>query len=636
MVNWKNELNEQQREAVCYDGGPLLVLAGAGSGKTRVLTYRVAWMIEEKKVAPGRILLLTFTNKAAGEMRERVERLVGQKIGFAGTFHSFCAKILRQHGEVVGLQRNFVIYDETDRKDLFKLVFKELDIDEKTVKLPAVAAMISNAKNEMLRADEYGAMARGPIQKQVAVVWEVYQRKLMEFGGVDFDDLLILGVRLLEREEVREKLSLEFREILVDEYQDTNKAQYRLTKLLVNGGESLTVVGDFSQSIYSWRGADFRNLNYLEKDFPDLKTIKLEQNYRSTQRILDAAYSVVGRNTGHPILELKATGVQGEKIKTFEARDERDEARFVIERIGGVDYNQCAVLYRTNAQSRSLEEAFIKAGVPYVLVGGVKFYERKEVKDVLAYLRVIANPDDLVSWQRIEKNGKRRAEAFRSWLSGVNVEKKKTDEIMALVLENCGYLEKFDPKDEGDAARLENIQELMSVAKEFGNLEEFLENVALVQSEAQSEIESASGKVTLMTMHAAKGLEFEEIFVVGLEEGLFPHSRSLMDKDQLEEERRLMYVAMTRAKQKLYLSYARQRLFFGQRNSASPSRFLSEIPESLLEVVRSKTPAFSRRSFASKDSGWKIVDDWEAESRPVSKTVVEELVSDDFDEVDSW
>lgn len=632
MVNWEKELNQEQLEAVQHDDGPLLVLAGAGSGKTRVLTYRVAWLIENKGIRAEKMLLLTFTNKAAGEMRERVERLVGKQIGFAGTFHSFCASILRRYGNAIGLANNFVIYDETDRKDLFKMIFKELNIDEKIIKLPAVAAMISNAKNEMLGWSEYGGMARGQMQKQVALVWSVYQRKLAEYGAVDFDDMLILGVRLLEDESVRNALCEEYEYVLVDEYQDTNKAQYLLTKLLVNGRSNLTVVGDFSQSIYSWRGADFRNLNYLDKDFGGLKTVKLEQNYRSTQNILDAAYGVIGKNVGHPILELKAIQVAGERIKTFEANDEREEAGFVIEKIRGFDYNRFAVLYRTNAQSRSLEEAFIKAGVPYVLVGGVKFYERKEVKDVLAYLRVIANNKDMVSWRRIEKNGKRRRQIFEGWLASANLEGKSTEQIMAVVLENSGYLEKFDRNDEADLTRLENIQELMSVAKEFPELSGFLENVALVQSEAQSKLDLDAGKVTLMTMHAAKGLEFDEVFVVGLEEGLFPHSRTLMDRDQLEEERRLMYVAMTRAKERLFLSYARKRLFFGQRNSSSPSRFLSEIPERLVERENRATPAFSRRSYGDDYSS----DNWESKPKAVSTETVQRLVSDDFDEIDSW
>lgn len=636
MIDWQAELNKEQFEAVTYDQGPLLVLAGAGSGKTRVLTYRVAYMIEEKEVPAEKILLLTFTNKAAGEMRERVEKLVGKQIGFAGTFHSFCARILRQYGNEIGLQPNFVIYDENDKKDALKLVYKELGVDEKQMKQVVVASIISNAKNELLTVDEYCAMAQGPFQKQVGVIWQKYQEKLRSFQAVDFDDLLILGVRLLEKEDLRERLTNNFEQILIDEYQDTNKVQYRLTKLLVNGRKNLTVVGDFSQSIYSWRGADFRNLNYLENDF-GLHKIKLEQNYRSTQTILDAAYGVIRKNTGHPILELKAKGEIGEKIKTLEARDGRDEANFVIERVTETgDYNRFAVLYRTNAQSRTFEEAFIKAGIPYMLVGGVKFYERREIKDVLSYLRVMSNPLDAVSWNRIEKLGKRRMVVFQDWLSAQNkeiFEKKKTEELMIAALEVSQYLETFDRKNEEDLMRLENIKELMSVAKEFPALDEFLENVALVQSEAQSDLESGSGKVTLMTMHAAKGLEFEEVFIVGLEEGLFPHSRALMDRDQLEEERRLMYVAITRAKERLYMSYARRRLYFGQINSSSPSRFLSEVPESLLEVLSRQE---QRVEVADVEKKWRVVDDWESNPRPVNRATVQNLVQDDFDEIENW
>jgi DNA helicase-2/ATP-dependent DNA helicase PcrA len=636
MIDWKNELNEQQLRAVCYDKGPLLVLAGAGSGKTRVLTYRVAWLIDQGRVKAEDILLLTFTNKAAGEMRQRVEQLVGKRIGFAGTFHAFCAQLLRKYGERVGLGRNYVIYDETDKKELIKTIVKELGFDERELKPAMVMAMIGNAKNEMLGVGDYAEMARGFSQKQVAQVWERYEMRMRESNAVDFDDLLRLGVRLLEIDEVGERMRAEYSQILIDEYQDTNRAQYRLTTLLDGKRGNLTVVGDFSQSIYSWRGADYRNLNLLKQEYANLETVKLEENYRSTQRILDAAYGVIGNNTGHPILELKAIGKLGDKVMTYEAKNEREEAKFVIEKMNG-EYGKYAVLYRTNAQSRSLEEAMIRAGVPYVLVGGVKFYERKEIKDVLAYLRVIANEVDMLSWQRIEKLGKRRADKFKGWLETVRGRGElSTEELLMGVLENSGLVEKFDRNNEADLARLENIQELMSVAKEFSDLNSFLENVALVQSEAQSSLDLDKGVVTLMTVHAAKGLEFSEVFVVGLEEGLFPHSRSIIDKDQLEEERRLMYVAMTRAKEKLYLSYARQRLFFGQRNNGSPSRFLSEIPENLVETVRNRTPAYVDRGRKKESNGWRVVSEWETAPKPVNGRVVEELVSDDFDEIDSW
>lgn len=636
MIDWKNELNEQQLRAVCYDKGPLLVLAGAGSGKTRVLTYRVAWLIDQGKVRAEEIILLTFTNKAAGEMRQRVEQLVGKRIGFAGTFHAFCAQLLRKYGERVGLGRNYVIYDETDKKELIKTIVKELGFDERELKPAMVMAMIGNAKNEMLGVGDYAEMARGFSQKQVAQVWERYEMRMRESNAVDFDDLLRLGVRLLEIDEVGERMRAEYSQILIDEYQDTNRAQYRLTTLLDGKRGNLTVVGDFSQSIYSWRGADYRNLNLLKQEYANLETVKLEENYRSTQRILDAAYGVIGNNTGHPILELKAIGKLGDKVMTYEAKNEREEAKFVIEKMNG-EYGKYAVLYRTNAQSRSLEEAMIRAGVPYVLVGGVKFYERKEIKDVLAYLRVIANEVDMLSWQRIEKLGKRRADKFKGWLETVRGGGElSTEELLMGVLENSGFVEKFDRNNEADLARLENIQELMSVAKEFSDLNSFLENVALVQSEAQSSLDLDKGVVTLMTVHAAKGLEFSEVFVVGLEEGLFPHSRSIIDKEQLEEERRLMYVAMTRAKEKLYLSYARQRLFFGQRNNGSPSRFLSEIPESLVETVRNRTPAYVDGRRKRESNGWRVVNEWETAPKPVNGRVVEELVSDDFDEIDSW
>lgn len=377
MIDWKNELNEQQLRAVCYDKGPLLVLAGAGSGKTRVLTYRVAWLIDQGRVKAEDILLLTFTNKAAGEMRQRVEQLVGKRIGFAGTFHAFCAQLLRKYGERVGLGRNYVIYDETDKKELIKTIVKELGFDERELKPAMVMAMIGNAKNEMLGVGDYAEMARGFSQKQVAQVWERYEMRMRESNAVDFDDLLRLGVRLLEIDEVGERMRAEYSQILIDEYQDTNRAQYQLTTLLDGKRGNLTVVGDFSQSIYSWRGADYRNLNLLKQEYANLETVKLEENYRSTQRILDAAYGVIGNNTGHPILELKAIGKLGDKVMTYEAKNEREEAKFVIEKMNG-EYGKYAVLYRTNAQSRSLEEAMIRAGVPYVLVGGVKFYEKRD------------------------------------------------------------------------------------------------------------------------------------------------------------------------------------------------------------------------------------------------------------------
>lgn len=629
MIDWKNELNPEQLEAVSYDDGPLLVLAGAGSGKTRVLTYRVAYLMQEKGASGEEILLLTFTNKAAGEMKERVRKLVGSEPGFAGTFHSFCARILRRWGKAIGIDPDFVIYDEDDRLAAVKMAMKEVGADTRQFKPKSIGATISSAKNELLTAEGFAAFARGPFQETVVKVWRVYERNLRNFHALDFDDLLIFGVRLLESE-TGKRIAEGFKYVLVDEYQDTNKAQYKMTKLLVGESEkaNLTVVGDFSQAIYSWRGADFRNLMNLEADFPKMKTIKLEMNYRSTQVILDAAYGVIRKNTQHPILELKTENGSGDKIELYEARDEKEEARRIVERVQAVgEPGRFAVLYRTNAQSRALEESLIRSGIAYVLVGGTKFYERKEIKDVLAYLRVIANPADEVSWERIDKIGKRRRAGFEAWVGEMRekgkLEKMDTESLLKGALNATEYLSMYDERDENDLMRLENIKELSSVAQEFTDLTAFLENVALVQSEAQVNMDTSGGRVTLMTMHAAKGLEFEEVFVIGLEEGLFPHSRSMMDNYSMEEERRLCYVALTRAKKKLNLSYAQRRMIFGHTESSVPSRFLNEIPEDLLKRIGKFEMG---RKEEVVEGGRKIVPDWE----------VDAAVADDFAEIDEW
>lgn len=625
MINWKKELNDEQYSAVTSFGKPLLVLAGAGSGKTRVLTYRVAYMVEEQKIKAESILLLTFTNKAAGEMKERVIKLVGRSPGFAGTFHSFAAKLLRQYGTALGWNRGFVIYDETDKLTTIKSIMKKMDIDTKLFKPQAVGGAISAAKNEMLNAGDYLVLAKGPFQQKTAEIWQEYQNKLTTSQAMDFDDLLTESVKLLSIDEVRQKINETYQEILVDEYQDTNKAQYLMTKLLVNGRDGLTVVGDFSQSIYSFRGADFRNISYLERDFSDLITIKLEQNYRSTQTILDAAYGVIGQNTGHPILHLKATNKVGEAVELYEARDEKEEALFIVNKVLAAE-GKIAVLYRTNAQSRAVEEALIRAGIAYVLVGGTRFYERKEVKDVLGYLRVVANPLDSASWERIEKNGIRRMNVFKTWLTELDKSVKlTTSEYLNQVLKASAYLERYNAEDEEDLSRIENVKELLNVATEFEDLTDFLENVTLVQSESQSALKE-NAKVTLMTIHAAKGLEYDEVVVIGMEENLFPHSRALMDKEQMEEERRLCYVALTRAREKLSLSYARQRLVFGTRNSAIPSRFLSEIPKHLIQTNQ-KTSPYSSPRLGEEISQKPVV---------IDQARVTRLVADDFDEIDSW
>jgi DNA helicase II / ATP-dependent DNA helicase PcrA len=624
MSDWSKELNPEQFKAATFSGKHLLVLAGAGSGKTRVLTYRVAHLIETG--APARsIALLTFTNKAATEMKERANILVGENPGFAGTFHSFAVRLLRMYGGEIGVDPNFVIYDETDKQAAIKMSISDLGFGSGTLPKP-IGGAISNAKNMMVSVSDYEQGAYSYGQKQVAQVWRDYQKKLFEFKALDFDDLLLKVVHLLEKNEIRNKINQQFGHILVDEYQDTNKAQYLMTKLLVGETGGFTGVGDFSQSIYAFRGADYKNLYYLKESFPEIEEIKLTQNYRSSQNILDAAYGVIGKNTGHPVLKLDAINDKGEKVYLFEASDEKSEAKFVLDKIisSGDEYGNFCVLYRTNAQSRPLEETLIKAGVPYVLVGGVKFYERREIKDVLSYIKVIANPADMVAWGRIEKIGKRRRASFEAWIeeTGEKIENLSTLEIIKGAMTSARYLDLYNEKDDDGLARLENIKELTSVASEFTNVSDFLENVALVQSESVNSLNGDSC-VTLMTMHAAKGLEFDTVFVVGMEEGLFPHSRSLMEKDDLEEERRLCYVAMTRAKNKLFLSYARNRLYFGRRNSNVPSRFISEIPLNLVEKIGGSV-SYQKKSGDS------------SEYRIISDEELDKLTQDDFAEIDMW
>lgn len=593
-----NNLNDQQMKAVTFGDGPLLIMAGAGSGKTRAIVYRVAYLIEEKKINPEHILLTTFTNKAASEMRERLVDIVGAAPPFTGTFHSLCAKILRMHGKHIGISPSYVIYDVRDQEEVIKQAMIKLDLSSREFKPRSVLATISEAKNELVGPTEYPQYARGHWQKTVASIYIEYQKLLTKYNALDFDDLLMKSVLLFERESaVLAYFQNLFRYILVDEYQDTNHAQYMLTKLLASRWRNLCCVGDASQSIYAWRGADFRNLGKLEKDFADMTIINLERNYRSTQIILDAAHAVVSQNTTHPVLSLWTDKNGGEKIGVYEAGSERQEASFVLTTIqklmnnnSDLRYKDFAVLYRTNAQSRVLEETLIRSSTPYVLVGGTRFYGRKEVKDCLAYLRVFSNPKDLVNYKRLEKLGKRRLAKFVEFGNSYKKKGRKkpinTLELLDAILEVTGYLDRFSSKDEQDLTRLENIRELRSVAHEFPDLTSFLENVSLVEQEQMPDKDVSDrtkrDAVVLMTLHAAKGLEFPMVFMVGMEEGLFPHSRSMLKKDELEEERRLCYVGITRARDRLYLSYAQQRLLFGTRSSNIISRFLSEIPEELL------------------------------------------------------
>jgi DNA helicase II / ATP-dependent DNA helicase PcrA len=590
------DLNPDQQQAVLQTEGPTIILAGAGSGKTRVLTYKVLYLMTEKKVEPESILMITFTNKAANEMKERINKMFANSNSvlagrpWIATFHSMCAKILRIDGKYIGYSSKFVIFDSQDQLDVLKEAMRRLDVSVKDFKPSSVLATISQAKNELITASEYLNYARGYFQETVSKIYPMYQAILKENDALDFDDLILQTIKLFqENEQVLKKYQMRFEYILVDEYQDTNRAQYILTKLLTGKWKNICVVGDFSQSIYSWRGADYRNLMRFKDDFPSTITFSLSQNYRSTQKILDGASTVIAKNTSHPVLKLWTENPEGSEIEIYEAESEQDEADYIIQSIISnriENLSDVAVLYRTNAQSRVIEEAFLHHGIPYVLIGGTRFYARKEVKDVLSYLRIQANPKDMVSYKRAEKLGKGRLQRFLEYQSTLkNNEDATTIEILDGTIRATGYLELYDEKIEEDRMRLENIKELRSVAINFPDLTDFLENVSLVEQEYNSEKQIDGEKknaITLMTLHAAKGLEFPVVYMIGMEEGLFPHSRSLMDKSELEEERRLCYVGMTRAKEKLHLTYARRRLFFGQRTANTVSRFVLELPEHVI------------------------------------------------------
>ena len=592
-----NGLNPDQKKAATKIEGPVLILAGAGSGKTRVLTYRVAYIIDEKRVDPQQVLMLTFTNKAAQEMKIRIRTLLGNphSLPFAGTFHSLCVRILRRDGKEIGIPENFLIYDDQDQLEAVKDIMKKLDLSAKSFNPGAILHTISEAKNELISATEYPQYARGYFQEAVARVYLEYQKLLRDNEALDFDDLLMRTVELFQkRTNILGYYQEKYRYILVDEYQDTNKAQYLITKLLAARYRNICVVGDASQSIYRWRGADFRNITNFKHDYPDAVEFHLEQNYRSTQKILDAAHGVISKNTSHPVLKLWTEKSGGDQITLYEARTEHDEAAFLVQTVlqSNRPFHDFAVLYRTNAQSRVLEEAFLHAGIPYILVGGTRFYERKEIKDVLAYLRFLANSKDSVSYNRLEKLGKGRLKKFLDYADSFRKENKlvslTTLELLDQVLAATQYLELYNANVEEEAYRLENIKELRSVATEFPVLQDFLETVALVEQEYEPKAvkmrEANRDAVTLMTIHAAKGLEFPIVCIIGMEEGLFPHSRTLMDKEELEEERRLCYVGLTRAKEKLYLTYANRRLFFGTRTQNMISRFIADIPQQIMDL----------------------------------------------------
>ncbi len=593
-----NELNPQQRQAVLHDVGPAIVLAGAGSGKTRVLTTRVAYLLKEKQVPSSAIMLVTFTNKAAAEMKQRVLDFTGENLPFAGTFHSLAAKILRHEalsGHLKPYQRdsNFTIYDSDDQLSLIKNIYKQLNLDPQQYKPQVVKAKISSAKNELIGPSEFQDMARDGLQVFTTKVYKHYQLRLQQENAVDFDDLLVLAYRLLsENPHLQEKYQRKFEHILVDEFQDTNKVQYLFTRLLAKPQDNLFAVGDFSKSIYAWRGADYRNLERLSQDFPSITEYRLERNYRSTQTILDAATSVISKNRSHPVLELWTDQTSTDKIEVYETASGELEAEKIAALIKDKYHQQLseiAILYRTNAQSRAFEEAFLRRQLPYRIIGGTKFYERSEIKDLLAYLRLCFNPLDSPSHTRAEKAGKRRLSALQNWLLTIDrTELQKPTTCLHGILETTKYIEKYDPKDPEDALRLENIQELLNTASRFDDTLAFLENVALIQdgylANSSSE-ENQRDTITLMSLHSAKGLEFPIVFMVGMEEGLLPHSRALFENNELEEERRLCYVGITRAKQRLYFSYARSRFTYGYSSQSMPSRFLSEIKPELLATT---------------------------------------------------
>lgn len=571
-----NSLNKNQKAAVLCTTGPSIILAGAGSGKTRVLVSKVIYMIEECKIPPESIVMITFTNKAAAEMKRRMK----YKIGYIGTFHSFCAYILRRDGEAIGIDRSFVIYDSDDQQSLIKSILKKLESTKK-YSPSYLLYQISLAKNQLLTPSRYLEVFNNYSSEFISQVYVLYQKELEKNQALDFDDLIMRTIDLLlKNPDILAKYQFRYQYFLVDEFQDTNYAQYVLTRVLGSKLKNVTAVGDFSQSIYSWRGADIRNLEKFQEDFEATKVFHLEENYRSTQTILDFAYEIISQNQTHPILHLQTKNIKGEEISYYEAFNEQDEAMFVvseIRRLGqGDDYSSFAVLYRTNAQSRVLEEAFLHSSIPYVLVGGTRFYERREIKDILSYLRLIINPNDTVAIERLVKLGKNRWKKFLEFLAKKpKYEETTTNDLIEKIFHATDYLSLYSPDDEADFSRLENIKELKSVALNFPHLEEFLEQVALVESEYfESEKKGNKNGVRLMTLHQAKGLEFNHVFIVGVEEGLLPHSQSMNDLLEIEEERRLFYVGITRAKTKLFITYARRRFMAGRRGEGIKSRFI--------------------------------------------------------------
>jgi len=599
-------LNEYQKSAVTHQGSPLLILAGAGSGKTRVLTHRAAYFVHSKLANPSEILLLTFTNKAAGEMKDRMSKLLPTKKTktglsdsatelWAGTFHSFGCRTLRIYGKHLGISSDFVIYDSDDQENLVRSILSEMGLTTKEFKPSSILYFIEAAKNSYLTPDAVKSEAHGFWEASAARIYAKYQTKLMQYQALDFNDLLFKTVELFQQfPEVLEKFWQRYRYILVDEYQDTNQIQYILTKLLAQKYRQITAVGDASQSIYGWRGADYKNLSAFTVDFSDATVINLEQNYRSTQNILEAANAVISKNTSHPVLKLFTTKSSPTKIKIFESDSEVSEADYISQKIKELhdtlhfEYKDIAVLYRMNAQSRAIEESFLRNSISYVLIGGLRFYDRAEIKDIIAMLRVASNSADVLSGARVEKAlGKRRKIIFDQHVENLNIKKMSSIQILESLVVNSGYLDKYNPQEEDDLKKIENIKELKSVAATYPKLSDFLENIALVQQEyslqeKNKKKENRNG-VRLMTLHSSKGLEFEVVFLVGFEEGILPHSRSMVEDADIEEERRLCYVGITRAKELLYITYASRRLFFGKSSLNEASRFLYDIPKDLLE-----------------------------------------------------
>lgn len=577
-TDFLNILNKPQREAAEQVEGPSLILAGAGSGKTRVLVSKVLNLIHNYQVSPFNILMITFTNKAAKEMKERIGNY---QIGFVGTFHSLCARILRENAEKIGFNRYFVIYDDDDKEALVKQILKD-SADKLTPSF--YLNRIAYCKHYLISPQRYTSVFADYTALKVADFYHEYQKALQKNNAMDFDDLLVKTVELfMHNEDVLEKYQNLYAYMFVDEFQDTNIAQYRLVRQLGRKRGNVTVVGDFSQSIYSWRGAHIENLTKFTEDFPGAKTYYLNINYRSTQTILDLAHKIISRNKSHPVLQLQTENKgNGSEVVVYVADNQDDEAAYIAATIEKrrqmVPLTDMAVLYRTNAQSRAVEEKFLRFGIPYVLIGGTRFYERKEIKDVLSYLRLILNPQDEVSKNRLIKLGKRKFAAFASVLPQLqkDLEDITTTEIIEKILKEVGYLGQFNDSDEEDLERLQNIRELQTVAQNFPRLAEFMEQVMLVESEyAAGEKKGANG-VRLMTLHQSKGLEFKVVFLIGLEEGIMPHIRSIDDEQSLEEERRLMYVGVTRAKEELHLTYANYRSIFGRGSYTVPSRFLTQ------------------------------------------------------------